>query len=200
MGPGVDGEQLEAATQAVGRQIAAAFPSASRNPLRAIDSRAMELAASDRELKAALFRFVDVAPACHSLDDLARHLVGFLTEVEDAPKPVSAAVRLGGTKPGRAALGATAAAGVRHMAHRFIVGETLASASNVLSDLWEHGVASTVDLLGEATVTPAEADAYALRRYRSCLLARRAGRRAPHSSETASERSRGPTCRSRCRR
>jgi RHH-type proline utilization regulon transcriptional repressor/proline dehydrogenase/delta 1-pyrroline-5-carboxylate dehydrogenase len=49
------------------------------------------------------------------------------------------------------------------MAHRFIVGETLKSAESVLSGLWQRGVASTVDLLGEATVTPAEADAYAER-------------------------------------
>ena len=34
----------------------------------------MELAAQDQELRAALFRLVDVTPACRSLDDLARHL------------------------------------------------------------------------------------------------------------------------------
>jgi RHH-type proline utilization regulon transcriptional repressor/proline dehydrogenase/delta 1-pyrroline-5-carboxylate dehydrogenase len=47
------------------------------------------------------------------------------------------------------------------MAHRFIVGETPAAAFGVLRHLWERGVASTVDLLGEATVTEAEADRYA---------------------------------------
>jgi RHH-type proline utilization regulon transcriptional repressor/proline dehydrogenase/delta 1-pyrroline-5-carboxylate dehydrogenase len=49
------------------------------------------------------------------------------------------------------------------MAHRFIVGETPAAALGVLRGLWGHGVASSVDLLGEATVTEAEADAYAAR-------------------------------------
>ena len=156
-----DAATLERETQRIGRELAAAFPSTSRHPMRALDARAMELAASDRELKAALFRFVDVAPACHSLDDLARHLVGFLGEVDDAPGAISAAMKIAGTKAGRAALGAAAAGGVRHMAHRFIVGETLQSAGGVLGGLWERGVASTVDLLGEATVTAAEADAYA---------------------------------------
>jgi RHH-type proline utilization regulon transcriptional repressor/proline dehydrogenase/delta 1-pyrroline-5-carboxylate dehydrogenase len=47
------------------------------------------------------------------------------------------------------------------MAHRFIVGETPRDAVKVLRALWERGVASTVDLLGEATLTPAEADVYA---------------------------------------
>jgi proline dehydrogenase len=155
--------ELEERTQVVGRELAAAFPSASRHPLRAIDARAMEIAASDRELKAALFRFVDVAPACHSLDDLARHLVDFLGEVDERPGAVAAAMKLGETKAGRAALGAAAAGGVRHMAHRFIVGETLPSAGSVLRGLWERGVACSVDLLGEATVTASEADLYARR-------------------------------------
>src|ERR1035441_4443386 len=88
----------------------------------------MELASSDRELRAALFRFVDVVPACRSLDDLARHLAGFLGELPEVTAPVAAAMRISHTKPGRAALGAAAASGVRHMAHRFLVGEKPAAA------------------------------------------------------------------------
>jgi RHH-type proline utilization regulon transcriptional repressor/proline dehydrogenase/delta 1-pyrroline-5-carboxylate dehydrogenase len=49
------------------------------------------------------------------------------------------------------------------MAHRFIVGETPKQAVRVLRALWDRGVASSVDLLGEATVTQAEADSYAVR-------------------------------------
>jgi proline dehydrogenase len=148
---------------AVGREIAAALPSASRRPLRALDDKAMDLASQDAELRAALFRFVDVVPACRSLDDLARHLTGFLDEVPDRPPPLQVAVRMGGSKAGRTALGAAAAAGVKHMAHRFIVGETPRDATGVLDRLWRDGVATSVDLLGEATVTSAEADRYAER-------------------------------------
>ena len=61
----------------VGRRLAAALPT-TRNPLKALDDKAMDLASSDAELKAALFRFVDVVPACRNLDDLARHLTAFL--------------------------------------------------------------------------------------------------------------------------
>jgi RHH-type proline utilization regulon transcriptional repressor/proline dehydrogenase/delta 1-pyrroline-5-carboxylate dehydrogenase len=123
----------------------------------------MDLASGDRQLRAALFRFVDVSPACRSLDDLARHLREYLREVPEAPPPLAAAMRIADIKAARSALGAAAAAGVRHMAHRFIVGETPASALGVLRDLWKDGVASSVDLLGEATVTQAEADRYASR-------------------------------------
>jgi proline dehydrogenase len=155
--------QVEAELHRVGEQLAAAFPSASHQPLRALDARAMELASSDRELRAALFRFVDVVPACRSLDDLARHLVGYLEEVPDTSPPISAAMRISGTRAGRAALGAAAAGGVRHLAHRFIIGETPVAALGTLRKLWDGGVASSVDLLGEATVTEAEADRYAQR-------------------------------------
>jgi proline dehydrogenase len=161
--PAPERDALERETRKIGAELAAAFPSSTRHPLRAIDARAMELASSDRELRAALFRFVDVVPACRSLDDLARHLRGFLEQVPDAPLPIAAAMKISDNRAGRAALGAAAASGVKHMAHRFIVGETPGAALGVLRHLWEHGVASSVDLLGEATVTRAEADRYAQR-------------------------------------
>jgi proline dehydrogenase len=158
----VDEQALEAELFAIGSRLAAAMP-VQRNPLKAIDDKAMDLAAQDAELKAALFRFVDVVPACRSLEDLSRHLVGFLREVDEPPQPVGVAMRMGNTRAGRAALGAAAAAGVRHMAHRFIVGEDPKAALGVLRDLWKDGVASSVDLLGEATVTQEEAQRYAER-------------------------------------
>jgi proline dehydrogenase len=147
----------------VGRSIHAAFPGKSRHPLRALDERAMELASQDAELRAALFRFVDVTPACRSLDDLARHLTGYLEEVDERPPPIAAAMRMSGTKAGRAALGAAAAAGVGHTAHRFLVRETPKAALKTIRHLWENGAAVSLDLLGEATVTQAEADRYAAR-------------------------------------
>jgi proline dehydrogenase len=162
----MDERNLEPRVLDVGRRLAADLPAGMRNPLKAADEKAMELASQDAELKAALFRFVDVVPACRSLDDLARHLTGFLGEVE-APRaggiPISVAMRMGNSRAGRTALGAAAAAGVKHMAHRFIVGESPRAAMGTLRELWKDGVASSVDLLGEATVTQAEAERYAQR-------------------------------------
>ncbi|HEY8584831.1 MAG TPA: proline dehydrogenase family protein, partial [Capillimicrobium sp.] len=155
---------LEEEIRRVGTELAAAFPSAARHPLKAIDAKAMDLASQDEELRAALFRFVDVVPACRSLDDLAAHLTGFLDEVGDAPPPLARAVALADrSAAGRKALGAAAAAGVRHMAHRFIVAETPHAAGQLVRRLWHRGVATSVDLLGEATVTTDEADRYAQR-------------------------------------
>jgi proline dehydrogenase len=154
---------LEEEIHRIGERLAAAMPSGGRHPVKALDARAMELATRDQELRAALFRFVDVVPACRSLDDVARHLRGFLQELPETPPALSAALRIADVRAARPALGAAAAAGVKHMAHRFIVGETPASAVRILKALWEGGVANSVDLLGEATVTPAEADRYSAR-------------------------------------
>ena len=162
----VDERELERELFEVGTRLAKALPSNARRPLKALDDKAMDLASRDAELKAALFRFVDVVPACRNMDDLAQHLVGFLREVDEPPggwAPISVAMRMGGSRAGRAALGRAAATGVRHMAHRFIVGENPAAAMGDLRELWKEGVASSVDLLGEATVTQAEAQHYATR-------------------------------------
>ena len=104
-----------------------------------------------------------VVPASRNADDLATHLTGFLREVEEPTAPIYVAMRMGGSRAGRAALGRAAATGVKHMAHRFIVGETPKAAMGDLRELWKDGVASSVDLLGEATVTQAEAQRYAQR-------------------------------------
>ena len=155
------GTQVETELRDVAHSLAGRFPKAARHPLRSLDARAMQLATQDDELRAALFRLVDVTPACRSLDDLASHLSGYLGEVEDRPPPLQAAMRMAESRTGRKALGAAAAAGVRHMAHRFIVGESPRAAQGLLRRLWSDGIASSVDLLGEATVTPQEADRYA---------------------------------------
>ena len=122
----------EADVQRIGRELAAALPARGRNPIKALDDRAMELASRDAELRAALFRLVDVTPACRSLDDLARHLGEYLAEVDERTPSLQAAMRAADSRAGRKALGAAAAAGVRHMAHRFIVGESPKAALRTL--------------------------------------------------------------------
>jgi RHH-type proline utilization regulon transcriptional repressor/proline dehydrogenase/delta 1-pyrroline-5-carboxylate dehydrogenase len=159
----VDLDRLEAEVLEVGRAIAARMEDRRRSVGQAIDDRAMALAAGDRELRAAMFRLVDVTPACRGLDDLGRHLAGLVEQVPDQPPPVVAAMRAAHTKAGRVALGAAVATGVRHMAHRFIAGADANSALGELERLWRRGIGFSADLLGEATVTAAEADAYAAR-------------------------------------
>jgi RHH-type proline utilization regulon transcriptional repressor/proline dehydrogenase/delta 1-pyrroline-5-carboxylate dehydrogenase len=154
---------LESAIRDVGHEIAGAFPRATRHPLRRLEDRALAQIAADRELRAAMFRFVDVAPACRSPDDLARHLLDHLGRLERPPAPARAGLRLSRSKSFRRTLGVVAAVGVRQMARRFIVGRTPKDALPLLERSWKSGVASTLDLLGEDTLTRADAERYAAR-------------------------------------
>jgi RHH-type proline utilization regulon transcriptional repressor/proline dehydrogenase/delta 1-pyrroline-5-carboxylate dehydrogenase len=117
----------------------------------------MELLSRDPALRAALFRLVDVAPACRGPRELAAHLASLLGEVERPLMPVAQRMSR------RPAAGALAGVAVHRMAQRFIVGETPTEAIPALERLWRAGAAATVDLLGEATVTATEADRYAQR-------------------------------------
>jgi proline dehydrogenase len=134
-----------------------------RRAQRASHDRAMALVARDPQLRAALFRLVDVAPACAGPAELAEHLGAFLDGVERPTVSVAIASRAAVAPGTRWAAGRAATAAVRGMAGRFIVGETPSAAADTLRGLWERGSAVSVDLLGEATVTPAEGRAYAAR-------------------------------------
>ena len=122
----------------------------------------MQLASEDDQIRAALFRLVDVTPACRSVDDLATHLIAYLEQIPSVRRRWGPRSSWATLAPGHPPRSATAAA-VRHMAHRFIVGESPRAALSGIASLWRHGIATSVDLLGEATVTPAEADRYAER-------------------------------------
>jgi RHH-type proline utilization regulon transcriptional repressor/proline dehydrogenase/delta 1-pyrroline-5-carboxylate dehydrogenase len=126
-----------------------------------LEERAFEAVSREPALKAALFRLVDVTPMCRDLGDVAQHLSALLGEIEKPSRPVrlaSAAARPGLSS---GVTGLAVRRAVRSMASRFIVGEDVTDARSELAGLWTRGVASTVDLLGEATVTEAEGAAYA---------------------------------------
>ena len=123
----------------------------------------MELLSRDPQLRAALFRLVDVAPACAGPREVAAHLASLLSEVERPLAPVSVARRASQRPATRGAVGAVAGVAVHRMAKRFIVGQGPGDAVPALARIWRAGAAASVDLLGEATVTAAEADRYARR-------------------------------------
>ena len=127
------------------------------------DERLMRWAGRRPEVRAALFRFTDAAPACLDLADAGRHLHGFLAEVEEPPASIALAARLSGAAGLRSVSGAVAMQGVKRMGRRFILAPDAAAAIRPLARLWRSGLAGSLDLLGEATVSEQEADAYAAR-------------------------------------
>jgi proline dehydrogenase len=155
-------DELEARIRTTGRELAELLPEPGHGLVAVAERRAMERLVTDDELRAALFRFVDVRPACRSSAELVSHLEELLLEADDS-KVARRAARTLRLPPARPVAAATAALGVRRVARRFIVGSDATAALDSIGRLWRRGIATTVDLLGEATVTEAEADRYAAR-------------------------------------
>src|SRR5439155_12384318 len=65
---------------AVGRRIEACLPPRSRSPAAWLDEALMRVCARDEHLRAALFRFIDVRPACHTRCELGEQLAALLGE------------------------------------------------------------------------------------------------------------------------
>ena len=125
--------------------------------------RMLGWAMSHPSFKTQLFRFVDVFPATHSDAEVLRHVREYF-DGPDVPRALDLGVGLADHMP----LGGSVTAGVarrniRRMAEQFIVGATPDEAVARLHQLWRQGNGFVVDLLGEKTVTDAEADRYAQR-------------------------------------
>ncbi len=131
--------------------------------------RLLDWATSDPAFRAKLLRFVDVLPTLRSARAIADHVRQyFRPDRGHVPGVVQTAAGLAAQPVFRPVLSQAVRRGVFAMAHRFIAGSTPEAAVPALRDLAREGVAYTVDLLGEATLSDAEADAY-LARYTELL-------------------------------
>ncbi|HEX9968585.1 MAG TPA: proline dehydrogenase family protein, partial [Acidimicrobiales bacterium] len=120
-------------------------------------------AMSHPSFKTQLFRFVDVFPATTGDADVLRHIDEYF-QGSGAPKLLTFGVDLAERMPLGDHLSASVARrNITRMAQQFIVGSTPAEAVENLHRQWRQGSAFTCDLLGEKTVTEAEADRYAAR-------------------------------------
>jgi RHH-type proline utilization regulon transcriptional repressor/proline dehydrogenase/delta 1-pyrroline-5-carboxylate dehydrogenase len=158
-------DDLEGATRALAREIAEAGASerARVYHLSWWSERVLEWAMAHPAFKTQLFRFVDVFPACRDDADVTRHLLEYFDGVE-VPAALDLGLGLATRLPfGEQLSAATARRNVRRMARQFIAGATAEEALPRLRRLWRAGEAATVDLLGERTVTDAEASRYAAR-------------------------------------
>jgi RHH-type proline utilization regulon transcriptional repressor/proline dehydrogenase/delta 1-pyrroline-5-carboxylate dehydrogenase len=127
------------------------------------NERMLEWAMAHPSFKTQLFRFVDVFPATTDDADVLRHLDEYF-EQGDVPLILDFGLALAEHVPFGKTISATAARrNIARMANQFIVGTDPPSAVEGLHQLWRQGSAFTVDLLGEKTLTEAEADSYAAR-------------------------------------
>lgn len=125
----------------------------------------LEWAMRDETFKVQLFRFVDVFPTLRDTDQVAAHL----QEYFDHPTgELPAALRWGLKAAGPGHLTTKAAAkavahNLRAMAERFIAGRDARAALPTLEKLRKDRMAFTLDVLGEASLSEAEAEAYQAR-------------------------------------
>ena len=154
---------LESAITRIGEQLARL--SAGRTPTlfegRWWSHTALNLAMHDSHFKAQLFRFIDVLPSItddEKVVTLAREYLGdgdtALFGTHWGLKAMSA------TSLGARLSGKAIRSQVEHMARIFITGATVEESVPRLADLWKHGKAWSIDLLGEATISDREADRY----------------------------------------
>src|SRR5207244_7480453 len=122
----------------------------------------MDWAMRDEHFKTQLFRFVDVLPTLSSSSEVSRHLKEYLG---DEKLSLSPALRLGLKAAGGASwlFGAGIKSQVTGMARQCMLGNDEKEIAATLRKMHEQGIAFTVDILGEAVVSEAEADQYAQR-------------------------------------
>ena len=119
----------------------------------------MDWSMKDHNFKVQLFRFVDAFPTLTTPEMVHDHLVDYLTQPGvKAPPFMDLGLKAGGVAKGMMAK--TISTQIKNMAGNFIAGTDASDALPMLSKLWKSGIAFSVDLLGEACVSNAEADMY----------------------------------------
>ncbi|MFN7744365.1 MAG: proline dehydrogenase family protein [Phycisphaerales bacterium] len=119
----------------------------------------MEWSMKDQAFKVQLFRFVDTFPVLRNTEDTYDHLEDYLAQPGvTTPTVIAAAMKAGKLAKGLAV--SQISKQITGMASKFIAGADAAGAMKNLRALWDEGIAFSVDLLGEACVSDAEADAY----------------------------------------
>ncbi len=119
----------------------------------------MEWSMKNDQFKTQMFRFVDVLPYLNSGSEVARHLKEYFADAGDQlPSVFNFGVGLGSLAPGLMA--GAVKKNVTQMAKMFITGETPDEALPVLKKARKNKIAFTVDILGEACLSEAEAQEY----------------------------------------
>jgi RHH-type proline utilization regulon transcriptional repressor/proline dehydrogenase/delta 1-pyrroline-5-carboxylate dehydrogenase len=164
MSPQVPVDNIEERTQQIGRELLTATRHAGAGTLskKFWSDRLIAWALQDEAFKVQLFRFIDVFPVLKTPQAIHEHLVEYLHQPGvTLPTGMSIGLKAGGLF--KNTLANTIASQVRAMAENFIAGNDVPAALPVLENRWRHNIAASVDLLGEACVSHAEAAAYAQR-------------------------------------
>jgi len=163
----LDVPSLERGTQALGREIFSRVKRASLSPIHPAwwENRLMDWCMEDEALKIQMLRFVDVFPMLRRPATITRYLGEYFpSEDKRLPRAIRWGGGLAGTLPPvRPPVAAMARWGIGRTARRFIIGANIEEALTRLRRLENRGMAFTVDILGEATISDREAEVYTQR-------------------------------------
>ncbi|MDY0274356.1 MAG: L-glutamate gamma-semialdehyde dehydrogenase [Desulfomicrobium sp.] len=137
--------------------------------------KVMDWSMKNENFKVQLFRFVDVLPYLNTSASLSRHIDEYFAgEDQDVPAVLKwGAGALGSGFAGKLAGGLVAKtirSNIEGMGKQFIIGENTTDALKNLKKIRKDGFAFTVDILGEASVSELESEAY-LKEYIDLLSA-----------------------------
>ena len=124
--------------------------------------RVVDWSMRNEPFKIQLFRFVDVFPSLTTSTQLIDHIRAYFGEERDMPQVLSSGARMAGMfgSLGGALLGKLISANIHEMARQFILGEHAGEALTQLVNMRRDGYGAVVDVLGEATLSEDEAEAY----------------------------------------
>lgn len=155
---------LQERTLQIGRDLLAETRShrSSMVSKRFWSDRLVAWALKNPAFKTQLFRFIDVFPVLRTSESIHQHLLEYLQQPGvKLPAGLSLGITAGGLLTGT--LAGTISSQIQAMAANFIAGADLNDAIPVLQARWREGIAFSLDLLGEACVSQAEAEAYRAR-------------------------------------
>jgi len=157
-------EEIERETQVIGREIFARLQTESPSvwQLAWWDEKILDWCMRDETLKVQMFRFIDVLPMLKTSEQVAQHLQEyFLAHKELFPIAVQWGLNFASPRsPAARAVAMAVRRNATRVAQRFIAGATAAEALLAIRKLRRQNQAFTLDLLGEATLSEAEADVY----------------------------------------
>src|SRR5207249_1366308 len=112
--------------------------------------------------KTQVFRFIDVLPSLTDDAQLVSHMRAYFSDIGGPlGRLAGPGLRIGGSSPAGSHLVASVVrAMARRMAQRFIGGVTVADVLPEVRSLWDRHMAFSLHLLGETTVSEAEAGSY----------------------------------------
>lgn len=124
--------------------------------------KVMDWSMHNEQFKVQMFRFVDVFPMLTNGKLLTDHIREYFGEEKDMPAFLATGAKMAGMLGsfGGAMLNKAISANIHEMARQFIVGENTKDAVKNLVKLRKEGFAAVVDVLGEATLSKEEAEAY----------------------------------------